>query len=62
LRLSALGVASLKRIMTLPELADRLAKPGMQPATSTPAELAAYLKAEIVKWTKVVRDAGIKAD
>ena len=62
MRLSALGVASLKRIMTLPELADRLAKLGMQPATSTPAELAAYLKAEIVKWTKVVRDAGIKAD
>ena len=54
--------AEVKRIMASPEIADRLAKLGMQPAISPPEELAAYLKGEIAKWTKVVREAGIKAD
>lgn len=35
---------------------------GMQPATDSPEELAAYLKADLAKWTKVVKDNGIKAE
>lgn len=38
---------------------ERLQKLDMQPASSTPAELAAHLKAELAKWGKVVKDAGI---
>jgi tripartite-type tricarboxylate transporter receptor subunit TctC len=37
----------------------------LQPSVTTRSaleELAAHLKAEIAKWTKVVREAGIKAD
>ena len=31
-------------------------------ATSTPAELAAYLKSEMAKWGAVIKDANIKAE
>ena len=32
------------------------------PAPSTPAEFAAYVKAETAKWGKVVRDSGAKPE
>jgi tripartite-type tricarboxylate transporter receptor subunit TctC len=40
----------------------RLMESGAQPAASTPAELAALLKKDTAKWTKVVKTKGIKAD
>jgi len=39
-----------------------LLKQGADAAPSTPAELGAFVRAEIPKWTKVIREAGIKAD
>ncbi len=54
--------AELARVMAMPEVRDRLAVLGMQPVTDTPAELAAYLKSDIAKWSKVVRDGGIKVE
>jgi tripartite-type tricarboxylate transporter receptor subunit TctC len=33
---------------------------GLQPVGSTPAEFSTYLKAEMTKWAKVVKAAGIK--
>lgn len=54
--------AELVRVMALPEVRERLAVLGMQPVTDTPAELAAYLKSDIAKWSKVVRDGGIKLE
>jgi tripartite-type tricarboxylate transporter receptor subunit TctC len=50
------------RVMAMADVAERLANLGMQPATNTPDELAAHLKAEIAKWSKVVRDAGIRPE
>jgi len=54
--------AELGRVMALPEVRERLTVLGMQPVTSTPAELAVYLKSDIAKWSKVVRDGGIKIE
>ena len=34
----------------------------MQPQASTSAELAQYLKSDLAKWAKVVKDAGIKPE
>jgi tripartite-type tricarboxylate transporter receptor subunit TctC len=39
----------------------RLAGLGMVGTTGTPEEFDAYIKAEIAKWGKVIRDADIKA-
>ncbi len=54
--------AEIVRTMHGPELRDRLAAMGTDPATSTPEEFADLIKREIAKWSKVVREAGLKAD
>ncbi|MEK6593803.1 MAG: tripartite tricarboxylate transporter substrate binding protein [Pseudomonadota bacterium] len=35
---------------------------GFEPVGSSPSEFAAYIKAEIVKWGKVIRDAAVRAE
>ena len=54
--------ADVLRVLQLPDVVEALAANGMIPLTSTPEQFGAYLKAEIVKWAKVVKDAGIKVD
>jgi tripartite-type tricarboxylate transporter receptor subunit TctC len=52
----------VKRILFSPDIARRLGEIGLEPSGSTPDELAAYQRSEIVKWAKVVKDSGAKAD
>ena len=40
-------------------LNDRMQALAIDPLTSTPDELAAFIPAEIAKWAQVVKDAGI---
>jgi tripartite-type tricarboxylate transporter receptor subunit TctC len=40
--------------------ADRLAAAGAAPASSTPKELAEFMKADTEQWGRIVRDVGIK--
>lgn len=42
--------------------AKRLASQGLEPVGDTPAQFAQYLRAEAVKWGKLVRTAGIKPE
>jgi tripartite-type tricarboxylate transporter receptor subunit TctC len=42
------------------EAKRRLGALAIQPMTSTPEELAAFIPAEIAKWAKVIKDAGIQ--
>lgn len=44
------------------DVRDRFAALGFEPAASTPKQFADYLKAEIAKWAKVVRESGAKAE
>lgn len=45
-----------------PELKQRLAGQGAAPAPSTPEEFAAYIKTEVTKWAKVVKESGAHVD
>ena len=44
------------------ELKDRLIAGGMDVVGSTPAELAELIKRDYAKWTRVVKETGLKAD
>ena len=48
------------RAVRSPDLKDKMSAEGLQPVGNTPAEFSAYLRAEMVKWAKVVKAANIK--
>jgi len=52
----------LNRLMQSKEMRDRLATMGIEPMTSTSAEFGEFLKAEIAKWAKVVKESGAKVE
>ncbi len=43
-------------------LQQQLARDGIDTAGSTPAELSAFVKAEIARWGRIVRESGAKLD
>jgi tripartite-type tricarboxylate transporter receptor subunit TctC len=50
------------RIMQAPEIQKRLTLEGAKFTPRTPDEFTAFVKSEIAKWAKVVKDAGIRVD
>jgi tripartite-type tricarboxylate transporter receptor subunit TctC len=50
------------RIVQLPEIKQRFAADATESVGSSPEEYAAFLKAEIARWTKVARAANIQVD
>jgi len=50
------------KILTSPEVKERFGKMGVEVIAGSPEQFSAYLKSEVARWAKVVRDAGIKAD
>ena len=54
--------AEVARIVRLPDVTERFQLDGAEPVGSTPKESAAFLRAEMQKWSKVVKDAGIKPE
>ncbi len=54
--------AEVVRSLALPAVRMRLEAEGAEPVDSSPARFAAFIRAEIERWGKVVRDARIRAD
>jgi tripartite-type tricarboxylate transporter receptor subunit TctC len=48
--------------LKLPDVKERFAKLGAEPVGNAPEAFDALIKSEIVKWAKVVKAAGLKAD
>jgi tripartite-type tricarboxylate transporter receptor subunit TctC len=49
------------RALRLPDVAEKLSGQGAEPAPGSPGEFAAFIRAEIDKWSKVVKAANMKA-
>ena len=49
-------------ILHLPDVVERFSSQGAEALGSTPEEFAAYIRSETLKWAKVVRDSGAKAE
>ena len=54
--------SEIARILVLPEVKERLSADGADPVGNRPDEFAAYIKAEIAKWDKVVKTGGIRLE
>jgi tripartite-type tricarboxylate transporter receptor subunit TctC len=52
----------LTRALASPDLRQRLANVGIEPATGTPEQFREFIAAETAKWSKVVQGAGLKAE
>jgi len=46
----------------LPDVKEKLAVIDFEPVGNTPDEFAAFIKKEMVKWAKVVKESGAKVD
>ena len=54
--------AEFKAAVARPDVVARMADLGVEPEGSTPERLASHLAAEIARWGKVVREAGVKSE
>ena len=54
--------AEMVRILRQPDVVTRLAGQGAEPVASTPDEFAAFIRAEIDKWSKLVAAAKMRAE
>ena len=50
------------KVVAMNDVRDRLRDQGYEPVGSSPAEFGAYIKAELAKWTKVIKNANIKGE
>jgi len=54
--------AEVVKILRAPDFRDWLVAQGADPVGSTPDELAAFVKTELVKYAKIVKDSGMRPD
>jgi tripartite-type tricarboxylate transporter receptor subunit TctC len=52
----------LRKALLTTEMRERLAKMGAEPAPTSPAEFAAFIRTELAKYEKVVKFSGAKVD
>ena len=54
--------AEIARILKMPDVRERMMNAGSEPGGGTPGQFKAFIDAEMIKWAKVVKDSGAKAD
>jgi tripartite-type tricarboxylate transporter receptor subunit TctC len=54
--------ATITKILQMPDVRDTIRKHGMEIVGSTPDQFGRFIKAEIVKWTKVVKASGAQVN
>jgi len=56
------GQENLARALNLPDIREQIVASGAEVGGRPPEEFAAFVRAEIAKWGKVIKDAGIRLD
>ena len=54
--------AEIMKIVQTPEMQERIVKDGSDPVGSTPGQFVAFIRNEMAKWGKVVRESGARID
>src|SRR4051812_45165934 len=54
--------AETAAIIALPDVRERLLALGAEPAANSPDEFGAYIKSEIAKWGKVIKESGARVE
>ena len=54
--------AEVAKAMKTPAIRERTTEQGATPIGSSPAEFERFVRDEIAKWTRIIREAGIKLD
>lgn len=54
--------AAFNQVMAQPAVREKLLGGGLEPVGGTPEQFAGFIGDEIVKWTKIAKDVGAKAD
>ncbi len=54
--------ADIVRALNLPEVRERLINEGGEPTGNTPEQFGAVVRADLMKWGKVVKDSGVQLD
>ncbi|MDQ6881229.1 MAG: tripartite tricarboxylate transporter substrate binding protein [Pseudomonadota bacterium] len=54
--------AETAKVLAMPDIREKLAALGLDPAPGTPEALAALIQSETVKWARVVKESGATAD
>jgi tripartite-type tricarboxylate transporter receptor subunit TctC len=50
------------RMINMPDVKERFLSQAAEPIGSTPAEFAAFINAEIGKWSRVIKESGAKVE
>jgi tripartite-type tricarboxylate transporter receptor subunit TctC len=54
--------ADLNRALKLPDVHERMAALGLEPAGGTPQAFAEFVKSDIARWAKVIRQSGVRVE
>jgi tripartite-type tricarboxylate transporter receptor subunit TctC len=52
----------VRKVIDEPEMKERIAALGFEAFSSTPEELGEFVKVQLVKWTDMIKDAGIEPE
>jgi tripartite-type tricarboxylate transporter receptor subunit TctC len=54
--------ADMTRVLTSPDIVERLTNMGQEPFVSTPEQFAVLLQSELAHYAKIIKDANIKVE
>jgi tripartite-type tricarboxylate transporter receptor subunit TctC len=54
--------ADIAATLSIPDIRERLISQGLDPWPTSPEDMRKFMASEIIKWTKVIRQAGAKVD